>query len=841
MAVYIRRFLFDPGSEVLLNIESVNILDLEPPSEIQGIGSGTVLCVGEFDDGPYATVQEVAGANDFVNTWGVLGYTLGGTPSFYPCAVSRSADGAITPETWNGNGFVQLTGKQFSRLLLSRVDTSVGAVNFTRLASVTGGAQFRYLLAAAQVLQLTLNGLTTTSATFNATAATVTASGGTFPSTFVGGETLTLGYDSVPNFTVTFLSADQTNAQVVARINQYAGFTFADLSGGQIRLTGTQKGTGGQVRIVSGSTGVIAQLGMTVATTSGTGNVQNIAAVSSQEITVIVQAAIANTKVEVTGSGNLRVSNTGGGSILVGAGTTATGLGFANGDFATATSTAGIITSSAGTYNTTFAGGETLTLGFDDQPDFIVTFQSGDQTLAQVITRINTYVAAYGFTMASTPSANILQLTGKNVGSQGQIRVVAASAGGVLTTLGLTVKTVSGFSALAGSIPAGTVVTDANAVHTFVTTQTTAVSDTNAGPYTLRVRHAIDDGSGTSASAGSVTTIATPPDLGAFSCINPQIITAALSETAIDAAYVTAIGKTVDVNSIAKQTNIMFSARQSNAVRRALKTNAIQASANGCFGRVACIRPPLNSTRVTVTSTTAEPGVGAYRDQRVIYCHIEANVFVPQIATRGTTGGTGFTASGNVDVGPDGWMACILSQLPPEENPGQDTPFTSAINGIGLGANIQNLTMADYIAFKASGIAALRVEDGVAAFQSGVTSVDPLVHQSLKNIARRRMADFIQDSIALASKKFGKKLGTLARRNALASEITTFMDGLLKAERIGGYTVDPKSGNTPALLAQGLYRIIVKGKTLPSLDAIVLATTIGEGVTTVVELPANAA
>jgi hypothetical protein len=43
------------------------------------------------------------------------------------------------------------------------------------------------------------------------------------------------------NFTVTFQAADQTLVQVVARINQFAGFPFAATSGEQLQACGNGK------------------------------------------------------------------------------------------------------------------------------------------------------------------------------------------------------------------------------------------------------------------------------------------------------------------------------------------------------------------------------------------------------------------------------------------------------------------------------------------------------------------------------------------------------------------------------------------------------------------------
>jgi hypothetical protein len=743
-ASFIRRFTFDPGDTVLLNIESVNILDLNPPGAIAGVGAGVVLLVGEFENGPFNTPTQVANSVDLQNHWGTLGFTYGSIPANFPCAVQRSPDAAITPEPWNGNGFVALNGKQFASLLVCRADTSVGSVAFTRLAYLTGNALFTYPLHTGTILALDV-GAGPTSATFTGVAAVVTAVGGVYPTTFTGVESLTLGYDGVPNFTVFFQAADQTELQVIARINQFAGFAFATNSAGQIRLTGIQAGTGGQVRVVAASpNSVLTQLGLTVGNTAGTGNVANIAAVTFQEVDTIVELAIANTLVEQDSSGALRISNVG------------------------------------------------------------------------------------------TPGT-------------GTITVTAATTADAVNVLGFAVgATNSAATGVAGTLPAGTVVGNAALSQLFVTMQDVTVTAASAGPYNVKVRPAPDDGTGTVLNAGLAVVVRDAPDLGAFSVTNGSPLGAALTEAQLDAAYVNAINATTGINGIAKTTNIIWAARHSNAVRRALRSNALFASANGCQGRMACVSPPLNTPPSIAQSVVADPGVGAYRSERVVYCYVGANVFVPLIAQRGLAGGTGFTATGNVDVTSDGWMASILSQLPPEENPGQDTPFTSAINGIELGANVQGFSMANYQTFKSLGIAALRMDtdNGIAIFQSGVTSVDPLVNAGLVRIARRRMADYIQDSIAVFTSGFGKKLGTFRRKKAIAGAINSFLGTLLGAnnpgsQRIDGYT-PAKDVTTPDESGLGLFRLLVLVRTLTSLDSIVIATQIGDTVVVTTSLPAAA-
>jgi len=107
----------------------------------------------------------------------------------------------------------------------------------------------------------------------DAAAARVVGSGGTFPTGFVGGETLTFLVGLVP-VSVTFLAGDQTAAQVVARINAacaLAGLPTprASVSGTQIAIDGLLTGPQSTVS-VTGGTGA-ATLGLAGASAVGSG------------------------------------------------------------------------------------------------------------------------------------------------------------------------------------------------------------------------------------------------------------------------------------------------------------------------------------------------------------------------------------------------------------------------------------------------------------------------------------------------------------------------------------------------------------------------------------------
>lgn len=737
MAGFIRRYLFDPGLEELLAIEGVVIIDRDPPAQITGIGTGTVMVVGEFEKGPYETPTEVVGGGDFLATFGAFGFSYDGVPANNPCARTRRADGAITDEHWNGNGFIALVNKKFRRLICTRVDTSVGEVQFTRIACLQGSSFPTFDLEPAQTLDFDIGG-GPLAATFTAAAAVRTGGAGVYPTTFTGGEQVTVLIDNgTPNqvgpVQVVFQSTDQTQAQVIARINQFLGYTAAaDAGAGTTSLTGRTRGTGGKVTIVSIDAAVATATGMSAGTTAGTGNVVDIDRVTVSEVSARVSAASASVTARRNADGQLELCNSGvpgTGTLAIIGPSTATALGFSVGDSASA------------------ASGED------------------------------------------------------------------------------------------GVIQAGTRVRNAGGTH-WVTTNDVTVTAGNAGPYSVKVRPALDDGSAAGSGTGTVTTVV---DLVPFAVSNLLPLAAALTESAIDAQYLSALEKTKKLNAVSKETNVIFSARQSNAIRSGLRQNALDASAGGAFGRRAVIRPPLGTTTRAIALSSSQPGVGAYRNQRVGYAFPGVSTYVQQIALRGVGGGAGFTDDGIVDVGFDSWCASTFSQLPPEENPGQLTDFMAGAIGVERGnPDVQDLQMGDYRNFRAGGIMAPNIADGSMVIQSGITSVNPLTHPQLRNQSRRAFADFLQDTISNRLLPFAKQLARQQRRAQVMGELQSFLNSLQSPDspslqRLDSFVLDGRSANTIQSLATGIFRIIVKVRMLPSMDVIVLDTEVGENVVTVLE------
>lgn len=309
----------------------------------------------------------------------------------------------------------------------------------------------------------------------------------------------------------------------------------------------------------------------------------------------------------------------------------------------------------------------------------------------------------------------------------------------------------------------------------------------------------------------------------------------AVNDATIDALYTTAMDALLGDASPSRDVNILVAARASNTINAYIKTHVLQASAVG-VGRIGIISPILTTTSVTSAISSSAPGVGASRDERVVYSWPGAVTFIPDAV--GTSLGTAdglTTTDGNIDTFGSAWLAAVLSNLAPERNPGQAaSPVNTVLSPIiGIQRGVPVLGLNEYSALKAAGICGLRLDraDG-PVFQSGVTTS---LTAGKTNINRRRMADFLQDSLALALSSFSKLPLTQSLKDAVSGEVDAFLNGLKSpsnpaAQRIVNYQVDDKSGNTPDLLARGVYVVIVRVQTLSTADFIVLQTEVGEGV-----------
>ena len=308
------------------------------------------------------------------------------------------------------------------------------------------------------------------------------------------------------------------------------------------------------------------------------------------------------------------------------------------------------------------------------------------------------------------------------------------------------------------------------------------------------------------------------------------------SSATIDALYATAIDAMLSQDDPAREVSIIVAARKSATIRTKLRSHVLDASSLG-RGRVAVIAPNLKVVTVLAATATAAPGVGATRDERVFYSWPGCVTSVPEAANiLIATADSDFTEDGILDDTFDHWLASLLSVLPPERNPGQaSAPVPTAFASVsGLQRDVSGLTIADYTLMRTRGVAGIRLDrTSGTIIQSGITSS---LTSGQKNINRRRMADFIQDSLAERLVAFGKEPITEALKDEAVSEADAFMNELRspnnpRAQRINSYQLDDRSGNKDDLEAKGIWVLIVRARTLSTSDFIVLQAEIGEGVT----------
>jgi len=273
-----------------------------------------------------------------------------------------------------------------------------------------------------------------------------------------------------------------------------------------------------------------------------------------------------------------------------------------------------------------------------------------------------------------------------------------------------------------------------------------------------------------------------------------------------DADY-TASNKGVNIAASAPGVGIVFVAERMTAAVKAVMYTLSATSSD----RMWIIGPDNES----VAAATAITEAASYRTDRFIYAFNAPYTIDPSTAAE-------------VVTHPTSWMASILSQTDIDIHPGDkdNAQFLQGITRLFNESYVRN----DYIAFRAAGICALEHLDGYG-FVSGVTT--SLV-VGKEQITRRRMADFLQISVAQALGPFVKKKNTLTRRKAMNGMIVSFLQDLQGAERVvQAFKVDGESLNTDNARAQDIEHILMRVRLISHMLEIVLETEIGTSVTIV--------
>ena len=186
-------------------------------------------------------------------------------------------------------------------------------------ARVTGTVAGPFRLQDGDVLLLSVGGAPAAGPTFNGTAALVEAAGAA-PFALADGETLTLEIDEGHEQSVTFASADfaditaATPEEVAAALNAQLDGAKALVTAGVLGVASDTEGTGSQVQVTGGDAN--AALDFPAGPVSGTGNVDDLDAVTVAEVKALLEADVPDVAVaDITGT-PLAIQTTGTGQAV---------------------------------------------------------------------------------------------------------------------------------------------------------------------------------------------------------------------------------------------------------------------------------------------------------------------------------------------------------------------------------------------------------------------------------------------------------------------------------------------------------------------------------------------
>ena len=186
-------------------------------------------------------------------------------------------------------------------------------------------------------------------------------------------------------------------------------------------------------------------------------------------------------------------------------------------------------------------------------------------------------------------------------------------------------------------------------------------------------------------------------------------------------------------------------------------------------------------------------------------------------------------------VAPGSWAASIFSQTSPHIALSftENSKFLGGIVDLEFKEN-----RAGYIALDEAGIMAFEQDLDIGfLIKNAVTT--QILSSSKKTILRRRMADFLTDSIALFLKNYQNDVNSTAKRNEIKAQIVDFdqrliRDGILPGEQDvkdgSPVLIDTESLNTDSVIAAGKFKILYKRRIFSSMRYIILQAEIGESV-----------
>lgn len=181
---------------------------------------------------------------------------------------------------------------------------------------------------------------------------------------------------------------------------------------------------------------------------------------------------------------------------------------------------------------------------------------------------------------------------------------------------------------------------------------------------------------------------------------------------------------------------------------------------------------------------------------------------------------------------PASWALSLISQIAPNIDPAfvDNTQFLAGVTNLQY-----QLTRTDYINLRAAGICAFEFDSDIGfKIKSGVTT--QIVNSSKVPILRRRMADFLTNSIGKGLKAYQNGINGKQQRTSAKGMISAFVtrneqQGVLPKDsdvKSGkAKLIDTESLNTDDSVGNGFFYILYKQRIFSSMEFIVLKAEIG--------------
>lgn len=182
------------------------------------------------------------------------------------------------------------------------------------------------------------------------------------------------------------------------------------------------------------------------------------------------------------------------------------------------------------------------------------------------------------------------------------------------------------------------------------------------------------------------------------------------------------------------------------------------------------------------------------------------------------------------------WIASLFTQVAPHIDLayGPNAQYLAGITKLKY-----NLSLTSYTLLNKAGICSLEFDPDMGhKVKSAV--VTQVLNSEKTTILRRRMTDFLQDSLAGYLKNFGNAVNNKANRGLVKAGITRWDDQLIASGVLPGDSemldggksrlIDTESLNDDDSIGQGLFKILYKRRIFSSMRYIVLSTEIGTGV-----------